>query len=65
LARLSDKVHPKLISEVVLLVVAPPDTLLLCIHHVREAQAGAAESQAMHGFELHAIQPGLGARESS
>jgi hypothetical protein len=65
LARLSDKVHPELISEVVHLVVAPPDVLLLCIHHVRESQAGAAENQVMHGFDLHAIQPGLGARESS
>jgi hypothetical protein len=50
LARLSNKVYTRLINEVVHLVVAPPDVLLLCIHHVREPHAGAAESQAMHGF---------------
>jgi hypothetical protein len=33
-ARLPDEVHPGLISEVVNLVVAPPDELLLYIHHV-------------------------------
>jgi hypothetical protein len=35
LAGLLDKVHPGLISEVLHVVVAPPDALLLCIHHVR------------------------------
>jgi hypothetical protein len=35
LAGLADEVHPWLISEVGHLVVAPPDVLLLCIHHVR------------------------------
>jgi hypothetical protein len=35
LARLSDEVHLGLISEVVHLAVAPSDTLLLYIHHVR------------------------------
>jgi hypothetical protein len=35
LARLADEVHPRLISEIVHLAIAPPDTLLLCIHHVR------------------------------
>ena len=35
LARLPNEVHPGLISEVVHLVVAPPDVLLLYIHLVR------------------------------
>jgi hypothetical protein len=35
LTGLPDEVHPGLISEVVHLVVAPPDVLLLYIHHVR------------------------------
>jgi hypothetical protein len=35
LARLPNEMHPGLISEVVYLVVAPPDVLLLYIHLVR------------------------------
>jgi hypothetical protein len=35
LAGLLDEVHPGLISEVLHVAVAPPDALLLCIHHVR------------------------------
>jgi hypothetical protein len=35
LVRLSNKVHPGLISEVVHLAVAPSDVLLLYIHLVR------------------------------
>jgi hypothetical protein len=35
LAGLPNEVHPGLISEVVHLVVAPPDVLLLYIHLVR------------------------------
>jgi hypothetical protein len=35
LAGLPDEVHLGLISEVVHLTVAPPDALLLYIHHVR------------------------------
>jgi hypothetical protein len=35
LAKLPDEVYPGLISEVVHLAIAPPNALLLCIHHVR------------------------------
>jgi hypothetical protein len=35
LARLTNEVHPRLISEIVHLVIAPPDVLLLYIHLVR------------------------------
>jgi hypothetical protein len=35
LAELTNEVHPRLISEVVHLVIAPPDVLLLYIHLVR------------------------------
>jgi hypothetical protein len=34
LAGLLDEAHPRLISEVVHLAIAPLDALLLCIHHV-------------------------------
>jgi hypothetical protein len=40
LAGLPDEVYPGLISEVVHLAVAPPDALLLYIHHVREHSQG-------------------------
>jgi hypothetical protein len=53
LAGLPDKVHPGLISEVVHLVVVPPDTLLLYIHHVREhsqcQQRPSSQRTRIHG----------------
>jgi hypothetical protein len=42
LAGLSNEVHPRLISEVVHLVIAPPDVLLLYIHLVREHHTTSA-----------------------